>query len=86
MKTQIKALWKGMIPVRDVYVNVALMKGEDLIVDVKKTKESFVISNEQLKTPYIDRAVRDNFSPKMQRLLYYTVVKAKENDGQMKLL
>ena len=86
MKTQIKALWNGMIPVRDVYVNVALMKGEDLIVDVKKTKESFIITNNRLKSPYIDKPVRDNFSPKMQRLLYYTVVKSKENDGQQKLL
>lgn len=86
MKTQIKQLWKGMIPVRDVYVNVALMKDEDLVVDVQKTKESFIISKDQLKTPYAVRPVRDNFSVNMQNLCYYTIVKLQENDNQQKLI
>lgn len=86
MKTHIKDKWQGMIPVRDVYVNVALMKNEDLVVEVDKTKESFIISKEQLKTPYAVKPVRDNFSVKTQNLCYYLATKLQENNNQLKLL
>ena len=84
MRTKVKALWKGMIPVRDVFVNVAIMKKEDLIVDVGK--ESFVIKYDDLLSPKIDRPVRDNFGGPDQKLLYYGVEKTTDNDEQLKML
>lgn len=83
MRTKVKSLWKGMIPVRDVFVNIAIMNKEDLIVDVGK--ESFVIRYDDLLSPRIVRPVRDNFSSKMQKLLYYGVAKTTDNDEQLKL-
>jgi hypothetical protein len=84
MRTSIKALWKGMIPVRDVIVRRAIRRKEDLIVDVGK--ESLVIKYDNLKAPRMEIPVRDNFSSNMQKLFYYTVVKAKEEEKQLKLL
>jgi len=84
MRTSIKSLWKGMIPVRDVFVNRAIAKNEDLIVEVGRT--AYVLTVEQLKHPRITTPIKDNFSSKMQKLLYYGIVKAKEEDKQPKLL
>jgi len=86
MKTSIKQLWKGMIPVRSVYVNPALKAKKDLSVYVKKEDKTYVLTFEQLKTPRGITPIRDDFSNKMQKLLYYGIVKAKEEDKQQKLL
>lgn len=84
MRTQIKGLWMGMIPVRDVFVNKAIRLKEDLIVEVGN--ERYVIKNELLKSPRIIKPVKDNFSSKMQKLLYYGIVKTEEEDKQLRLL
>ncbi len=83
MRTSIKQLWKGMIPVRDVIVNRALKENEDLIVEVGR--EAYIIKIDQLKNPRMAVPIRDNFSDKMQKLLYYGITKAAEDDKQQTL-
>ena len=83
MKTIIKSLWKGMIPVRDVFVSRALAKSEDLVVEVGRT--AYILTPEQLRHPRMSVPIKDNFSEKMQKLCYYGIVMAKEESKQSKL-
>lgn len=86
MKTHIKSLWKGMIPVRDKYARVALIKQEDLVVFVEDEDKNYVIPLDMLKTPHSIKKVPDNFSDEMQELLYYRLTSVKEEVPQKKLL
>lgn len=86
MKTNIKSLWKGMIPVRDKYARVALMKQEDLVVHCEDEDKNYVIPLGMLKTPHSIKKVPDNFSDEMQELLYYRLTSVKEEVPQTKLL
>lgn len=82
---KIKGLWKGMIPLRDKYVDPAIANGEEIgvIVDDKKYK----LTTEQLKNPFTHIIVPDKFSTKPQKLYYYKQVPKKvENEETLKLL
>lgn len=82
---KIKSLWKGMIPLRDKYVNKAL-RGKQNIRIISKEGQ-YILNEEQLKNPRTYIEVPDKFSPKIQKLYYFSIpTTIKENYQQMKLL
>ena len=84
MKTTVKSMWNGMMPVRDVFVNPAIEKGEPL--EVLCEGKVYIFSVEQLKTPHMKKPVKDKFSPATHQLCYFRIPKTQDNKSQQKLL
>lgn len=84
MNIKVKTTYAGRLPIRSVYVDVAIMTKQN--INVTYRGKVYTLTPEVLDRPDAKLAVEDKFSPKSQILYYYDMPKDFTNAKQKKLL